>query len=138
MRVEDAIRKIRLLLRLVPQNGASESEAETARHLAQVLMQRYSIGTEEVDAVQSPRSRMTWVYWENLLAELGITLERLGGRASAALGSGAVILIRLADGRWQVQEMSVAGWKIAVRDFGLETLRSYLANQGPRAYSLVS
>jgi len=101
-------------------------------------MQRYSIGTEEVHAVQSQRNRMTWVYWENLLAEFGITLERFGGRGSASLGNGAAIIIRLADGRWHVQEMSAAGWKIAVRDFGLETLRSYLANQGPRAYSLVS
>ena len=80
---------------------------------------------------------MTWVYWEQLLAEFGIALERFGGRASASLGNGALIVIRLAAGHWHVQQASPGGWKIAVRDSGLESLRAYLAKCGPRSYSLV-
>ena len=136
MRVEDALRKIRLLQRLIPENGASEFEAETASRLVQALMERYSIGKEDVHAVASPRNRMTWVYWEHLLAEFGIALDRFGGRASASLGNGARVVIRLATGHWHVQQASPEGWKTAVRDSGLESLRGYLAKNGPRSYSL--
>jgi len=79
---------------------------------------------------------MTWVYWEQLLAEFGINLNRFGGRASASLGNDARIQIRLAAGQWQIQQTSPTGWKIVVRDFGLESLRAYLAKYGPRTYSL--
>ena len=79
---------------------------------------------------------MTWVYWEQLLAEFGIALHRFGGRASASLGNGTLIVIRLAAGHWHVQQVSPEGWKIVVRDSGLESLRAYLAKYGPRSYSL--
>jgi hypothetical protein len=136
MKVEDALRKIRLLRRLVPENGASEFEAETATRLVQALMERYSIGKEDLQSVASPRNRMTWVYWEHLLAEFGLALDRFGGRACASLGNGALIVIRLAAGRWHVQHTSPEGWKITVRDYGLESLRAYLFEHGPRSYSL--
>jgi Protein of unknown function (DUF2786) len=136
MRVEDALRKIRVLRRYIPENGASESEAETASRLVQALMERYSIGKENIHADESPSNRMTWVYWEHLLAEFGIALDRFGGRASASLGNGALIVIRLAAGQWHVQHPSPEGWKIAVRDSGLESLRAYLTKYGPRSYSL--
>lgn len=137
MRVEDAIRKIRLLRRLVPENGASEFEAESASRIVQAMMDRYSIGKEDVQSVARPRNRMTWVYWEQLLAEFGLGLDRFGGRASATLANDARIVIQLASGHWQVQQVSLEGWKTAVRDFGLESLRAYLAERGPRSYSLV-
>jgi len=137
MRVEDALRKIRLLRRLVPENGASEFEAETATRLVHALMERYSIGKEDVHAVASPRNRMTRAYWENLLAEFRIALDRFGGRASASLGDGALIVIRLADGQWHVKQASPEGWKIAAQDSGLESLRAYLAKHAPRSYSLI-
>jgi hypothetical protein len=138
MRVEDALRKIRLLRRLVPERGASEFEAEAATRMVQVLMDRYSIGKEEVHAEERPRNRMTWVYWEQLLAEFGIGLDRFGGRASATIANGARVVIRLASGHWHLQQTSPEGWKITVRDFGLESLRAYLTEHGPRAYSLAS
>ena len=136
MRVEDALRKIRLLRRVIPQNGASEFEANTAAHLVQTLMERYSIGKEDIHPVASPRNRMTWVYWEQLLADFGIGLDRFGGRASASLGNGARIVIQLSAGHWHVQKVSPEGWTIAARDSGLESLRAYLAKYGPRSYSL--
>lgn len=137
MRVEDALRKIRLLRQVIPERGASEYETETATRLVQALMERYSIGKEDVQPLATPRNRMTWVYWEQLLAEFGIALNRFGGRASASLGNGALIVIRLAAGHWHVQQVAPEGWKIAVRDSGLESLRAYLAKHGPRSYSLV-
>lgn len=136
MRVEDALRKIRLLRRFIPENGATEPEAETAAHLAQALMERYCVGKEDVQPVASPRNRMSWVYWEQLLEDFGIALNRFGGRASAPLGNGALIVIRLATGGWHLQQRSPEGWKVSVRDCGLESLREYLAKHGPRSYSL--
>jgi sarcosine oxidase gamma subunit len=137
MRVEDALRKIRLLRKVIPERGASKSEAETATRLVQALMERYSVGKEDVQPFATPRNRMTWVYWEQLLAEFGMALNRLGGHASASPGNGALIVIRLATGHWHVRQVSPQGWKIAVRDSGLESLRAYLAKYGPRSYSLV-
>jgi hypothetical protein len=136
MKIEDALRKIRLLRRFVPENGACEAEAETAARLVRNLMERYSIGIEDSRPVASPSSRMTWVYWEQLLAEFGISLNRFGGRANALLEGGTLIIIRLSTGQWQIQQTSPTGWKIMTRDFGLESLRAYLAQYGPRAYSM--
>jgi hypothetical protein len=135
MRVEDALRKIRLLQRVIPESGATDFEAETATRLVQALMERYSLGKEDIHPVATPRNRMTWVYWEQLLAEFGIALDRFGGRASASFGK-AQIVIRLATGHWHVQRVSSEGWKTAVRDSGLESLRAYLAKYGPRSYSV--
>jgi hypothetical protein len=137
MRLEDALRKIRLLRNLVAERGATEFEAENASRLVQTLMERYSIGKEDVHSAASPHPRMTWVYWEHLMAEFGIALDRFGGRASASLANDVRVVIRLATGHWHVQQASPEGWKIVVRDFGLESFRGYLANYGPRSYSLV-
>lgn len=137
MKVEDALRKIRFLRRVIPENGASEFEAENAALLAQTLMERYSIKKEDVRPLAIRPGRMTWVYWEHLLGEFGIALDRFGGRGSASLGNGSVIVIRLAAGSWHLQQASPEGWRIAARDYGLESLRAYLAKHGPRSYSLV-
>jgi uncharacterized protein DUF2786 len=136
MRFEDALRKIRHLRRLVPENGASEAEAQTAERLVRSLMERYSIGREDLRPVASPPSRMTWVYWEQLLAEFGISLNRFGVRGSASLGSDALILIRLTANQWHLQQSSPNGWEVIVRDFGVESLRAYLVKYGRRVYSL--
>ena len=136
MKIDDALRKIRLLRRLVPENGASEAEAETAARLVHSLMERYSIGREDLRPVADPPNRLTWIYWEQLLAEFGMRLDRFGGRASASLGSDSRILIRLAASQWQVEQASATGWKLKIRDFGLEALRAYLAENAPRSYSL--
>jgi Protein of unknown function (DUF2786) len=136
MRFEDALRKVRHLRRLVPENGASEAEAETAERLVRSLMERYSIGREDLRPVASPPSRMIWVYWEQLLAEFGFSLNRFGGRGSASLGNDALILIRLTANQWHLQQSSPNGWEVIVRDFGVESLRAYLVKYGRRVYSL--
>jgi hypothetical protein len=138
MKVEDALRKIRLLRRIILANGAFEAEAETATRLAQVLMERHSISAENVRPLAIPSARMTWVYWEQLLTEFGMRLVRFGRRASVRLRNGVLLIIRLAANQWHVQQPSSDGWKIMARDFGVETLRAYLAKNGPRAYSLAA
>lgn len=136
MRVEDALRKIRLLRRITPENGASGSETENAVRIVRALMERYAIGKEDVQPVSYRRSRMTWIYWEALLDEFGIVLDRFAGHGRASLGGGAFIVIRLATGRWHVQQASPEGRKITVRDSGLDSLRQYLTRHAPRSFSL--
>ena len=136
MKIEDAFRKIRLLRQVTPERGASNFEAETATRLARTLMDRYCVASEDVRPTATPRSRMTWVYWEALLEEFDITLNRFGRRANASFGNGALVVIRLAAEAWHVQELSPQGWKITVRDHGLESLRAYLTKHRPRTYSL--
>ena len=99
-------------------------------------MERYSIEKEDVRPAANQRNRMTWIYWEHLLAEFGLALDRFGGRGSASLGNGAIVVIRLAAGHWHVQQASSGGSKIAARDSGLASLREYLLKHAPRSYSL--
>jgi hypothetical protein len=72
---------------------------------------------------------MTWVYWEQL-AGFSISLK-------VRLEAGSNIpKIRLTANQWHLQQSSPNGWEIIVRDFGVESLRAYLAKYGPRVYSL--
>jgi hypothetical protein len=136
MKLDDALRKIRLLRRFVPENGATEAEAETASNLVRTLMERYSIGVADLSPVATRPTPMTWVYWERLLADFGMRLDAFGQRASVRLGNGALIIIRLAANQWHAQQQSPDGWKVMARDFGVESLREYLLKYGPRSYSL--
>ena len=47
MKFEDALRKIRLLRQIKPENGSSDSESENAAALVRTLMQRFEVKTEE-------------------------------------------------------------------------------------------
>ncbi len=135
MRIEDALRKVRLLRRVRTENGASEPEAENAARLAQALMERYALRPSDLRAESAPVFRMTWVYWQQLMEEYGIKLRHFGKRGNASLGDGRLIFIRLDSGQWQVQRTSPGGWETIQRDWGVETLRAYLVKSGPRLYS---
>lgn len=137
MTVEAALRKIRLLRRVVTGNGASEGEARAAARLAGALMERYSIRGEDVQPIGDPFNRMTWVYWDQMLEEFGLVADHIGGRANAEFGDGLHIVIRLQSGQWQVQQRSPQGWKIAAQGEGLKALRKYLTRNTPRTDSLV-
>jgi hypothetical protein len=136
MKIEDIIRKIRILRRITPENGASEPEADTAARLARLLMERFSIASEDVRATLSPAGRLSWVYWERLLSEFGIRLDRFGRRGSASIGRGTLLLIRLDNGQWSIRDTSPGSCKVVARDWGLDSLRGYLVSNGPRSYSL--
>jgi hypothetical protein len=135
MKIEDALRKVRLLRRVNRENGASKGEVENATHLAQVLMERYALPPGDVVPEPAPAFRLTWVYWQQLMDEFGVKLRHFGKRGNASLGDGRLIFIRLDSGQWQVQRTSPSGWETIQRDWGVETLRAYLAKGGPRLYS---
>ena len=136
MKIDDAIRKLRLLRKITPENGAFEPEAENAARLARLLMERFSIATEDVRSSPTEVRRLSWVYWEQLLGEFGVRLDRFGNRGSASLGRGVLVLIKLATGQWSVRQASRDDSKVLARDWGLESLRTYLVSNGPRSYSL--
>ena len=48
MKIEDALRKIRLLRQVRAENGSSNSEAENAAQITRSLMERYAVKSEEV------------------------------------------------------------------------------------------
>lgn len=135
MKLDDVIRKVRLLRKVTLENGASEAEAESAARLASRLMERFAVAPEDVRPVP-PQRRRSWVYWEQLLGEYGLRLNRFGGFASASLGHGVLLNIKLASGQWCVRRASALGWQTAICDTGLESLRAYLEKNGPRNYSL--
>lgn len=134
MKIEDAIRKVRLLLKVSRDNGASDGEVSNAAHLAQTLIERYRLNGD-VAPKPPPVFRMSWVYWQHLMEEYGVKLRHFGKRGNASLGDGRLIFIRLDSGQWQVQKTSPGGWETIQRDFGVETLRAYLMKSGPRMYS---
>jgi hypothetical protein len=136
MRAEDALRKIGLLRKVKLENGALEAEAENAARLAKALMERYAITSEDVlDAAPRPAFRMTWVYWQELLHEFGLQLRHFGHRGNAAIGADRIVYINLRTSQWSVEQQSSGGRQTIARDWGVESLRTYLNVHG-RGYSL--
>jgi hypothetical protein len=137
MTVEDALRKVALLSRIKTDNGAMAAEAETARCLQKALMERYAIKTDDIrEASSTTVSRLSWIYWQELLKEFGLGLNSFGGRGSAAVGNGK-LYIKLGDNQWWIEERFPGGWQTTFRDRGVESLRKYLNEHAPRSYSFL-
>ncbi len=136
MRFEDALRKIRLLRQVKPENGSSEAESETAAALVHALMDRFAVKPEETRPTSGPIFRMSWVYWDHLLAEFGLELEHFGKRGSARLSQDKKAVIRLDTGEWRIQRTTPAGTEELVKDTGVESFQSYLNNNAPRMFSM--
>jgi hypothetical protein len=136
MRAEDALRKIGLLRKVKTENGALAAEADNAASLAKALMERYAIKAEDIPAASpSPALRMTWVYWRELLHQFGLQLRHFGHRGNATIGSDKIVYINLRTSQWWIEQKSSDGWQTNVRDWGVESLRTYLNEHG-RGYSL--
>jgi hypothetical protein len=136
MRAEDALRKIGLLRMVKTENGALAAEADNAARLAKALMERYAIKAEDVPAAsRSPAFRMTWIYWEELLHEFGLQLRHFGHRGNAAIGGDKIVYINLRTTLWWIERKCAGGCQSDVRDWGVESLRTYL-NQHGRGFSL--
>jgi hypothetical protein len=132
MKFEDALRKIRLLRQVKPENGSSESESENAA----ALMERFAVKPEESRPANAPLFRLSWVYWDHLLAEFGLELEHFGKRGSARLSQDKKAVIRLDTGEWRIQQTTPTGTEELVKDTGVESFQSYLAKNAPRMFSL--
>ena len=137
MTVEDAQRKIALLRRICVDKGALPAERETAYRIQKLLMERYAIKPQDIpDPSPTPAFGLTWSYWQELLEEFGLRLERLGNRGSAAVGYNRRVYVRLDKSEWWVEERSKSGWQTKVRNCSIESLRNYLKAQGPRSSSV--
>lgn len=138
MTVEDALRKIELLRRISADKGAVPAERENAYRLQKVLMERYAIKAQDVpDAPPPTASRLSWAYWQELLDEFDLRLNRLGNRGSAMVGNNSKVFIRLDKSDWWVDQKAPGGWKTTMRDRGIESLRKYLKEHAPRSYSFL-
>ena len=138
MTVEDALRKIELLRRISTDKGAVPAERETAHRLQRVLMERYAIKARDIpDASPPPSSRLSWSYWQELLEDFDLRLDRLGNRGSVTVGSKSKVYIRLDKSEWWADERSAGGWQTTVRDQGTESLRKYLREHAPKSYSFL-
>src|SRR5258708_11449479 len=136
MRFEDVLRKIRLLRQVKPENGSSEAESETAAALVHALMERFAVKPEETRPTSGPIFRMSWVYWDHLLAEFGLELEHFGKRGSARISKNRQALIRLDTGEWRIQCTTAVGTEEVVKDPGVESFQNYLNKNAPRMFSL--
>lgn len=138
MTVEDALRKIELLRRVSADKGAVPAEREAAYRLQKVLMERYAIKARDVPEAPLPSaSRLSWSYWQELLDEFDLRLDRLGNRGSVTVGSILKVFIRLDKSDWWVDQKSPKGWQTVTRDRGIESLRTYLKEHAPRSYSFL-
>jgi len=130
------MRKIELLRKVSTDKGALAAERETAHRLQKKLMERYAIKNRDMpDPAPATNSRLTWVYWLELLEEFGLSLNHFGNRGSTEVGNNIIVYIRLASNQWWTQERSPAGWRTTTHDRGIESLRAYLKLHAPRSYS---
>ena len=136
MKLEDALRKIRLLRAVKQENGASEAEVASAANLVQSLMERFAVRPDDAAPIRPPIFRMSWVYWEQLCNEHGLELKRFGKRGSARIGPDRLVLIRLETGEWRVQRSARGVDETIAHDCGVEALRIYLNHHASRTYSL--
>jgi Protein of unknown function (DUF2786) len=132
MKLEDALRKIRLLRRVNAENGASEAEAENAALMARTLMERFAVKSEEVRPVDDPHFGMTWVYWDHLTAKHGLELGHFGKRGTVSIGADRQALIRLDTGDWRVQRGHNGAAQLLAEGQGVETFQTYLSKNAPR------
>ena len=138
MTVEDARRKIALLRKVSADNGAVPAERETACRLRKALMERYAISDQDIrDAQPASIFRLNWGYWQELIDEFGLHLNRFGNRGSVEVGSTSVVYISLSTNQWRVEERYAGGRQTKVRDRGLDSLRAYLKEHAPRSYSFL-
>ncbi len=137
MNAGDVLRKIELLRKVKPENGAFEPEAENAARLEKILMDRYAVRGEQVPSAPSPASRMSWVYWDHLLDEFGFKLRHFGRRGNADIGGYRIVYIKLDEALWWVEEKSPAGWETLAKDRGLDSLREYLSKNSVRSYAFL-
>src|SRR5579863_8382941 len=128
MKIEDAMRKIRLLRRVNAQNGSSAAEAENAAALIRTLMDRFAVKTEEVRPTDEMRNqRMTWVYWDHMAAEHGLELGHFGKRGTISIGGDKQALIRLDTGQWRVHSGRNGSTQVVAEGQGVETFQTYLS-----------
>ena len=139
MNSEDARRKLRLLQQVRPENGFSDAEAENAVHLSILLVKRFSIHAEEIRPNPAPAQSfaLSWVYWQHLADEYGLKLHRFGGRGNLALPDNKAAFIKLSTGEWWVERAAAGGHERVARNWGVESLREYLARNRTRAPSLL-
>ena len=117
------------------ENGALAPEADNAARLVKALMERYAIKAEDIpDASQRSAFRMTWIYWQDLLRQFGLQLRHFGHRGNAAIGDDTIVYINLRTSQWWIEQQSRGGRQTSVRDWGVESLRTYL-DQHARSYS---
>jgi hypothetical protein len=139
MNSEDARRKLQLLQKVRPENGFSDAEAENAVHLSLLLVKRFSIRAEEVRPNPAPAHSfaLSWVYWQHLADEYGLKLHRFGGRGNLTLPDNRAAFIKLGTGEWWVQKTGAGGHERVARNWGVESLRAYLARNRTRAPSFL-
>lgn len=136
MKIEDALRKIRLLRQVNAENGSSDGEAENAAILIRSLMDRFAVKPEEVRPTNDERLRMTWVYWDHLAAEHGLKLGHFGKRGSVSINQDTQALIRLDTGAWRVLRGNNGSTQVLAEGQGVETFQTYLSKSAPRVFSM--
>jgi hypothetical protein len=136
MKIEDALRKIRLLRQVKAENGSSNSEAESAAQIIRSLMERYAVKSEEVRPANGSMFRMSWVYWDHLVEEYGLELRRFGKRGSVSIDRDMQAVMRLDTGSWRVQRGNNGSTEVLAEGTGVETFQTYLSKNAPRMFSL--
>jgi hypothetical protein len=134
MKREDAMRKIRAMRNITPENGATRAEADLAKQFVGRMIQNYNIQLDEPRPSVPQRSSAAWDYWRSLLEEFRLEPHRAFNRASVMMSPDYRIIINLGTNEWQVQRVS-AGNKTVFKRRGMESLRSYLRENAPRIHS---
>jgi hypothetical protein len=107
--------------------------------LQKALMERYAISDQQIPDVSPTATifRLNWGYWQELLNEFGLRLNRSGNRGSVEVGTNSVVYITLDTNQRRVEERCPGGRQTKVRDRGIDSLRTYLKEHAPKSYSFI-
>ena len=134
---EAALRKVSLLRQVSSDRGATPAECENAARLARRLMEDFTLQEDEVIR-RAPKLktkiRHSWVYWQQIVDDYGLTLNRFGSRGNLRLAD-AQVVIEADRSLWTVLKPSPTGYREVARNTGLDSFGEYLRQHAPRRYS---
>jgi len=137
---EAALRKVGLLRRVISERGATPGEVENATRLAERLTEALALHAEEVGRIKrEPRlnTHRSWVYWEQVAHEFGLTLNHFGSRGNLRVGD-CLVVIDFDRQLWTVKQGSPAGYREVMRKTGLDSFRQFLQLKIPRRRSMAN
>jgi hypothetical protein len=127
MNAEEAMRKIRTAPQDKDRKRSAGDRGRQRSAPCESAHGSYAIKADDIPSItHTPIYRMTWIYWRDLLHQFSLKLRHFGHRGNATIGNDKIVYINLRTSQWWIEQKSNGGRQTSVRDWGVESLRTYL------------